>query len=266
MSHPIITFTSDFGYQDWFVGVVHGVVLGICPAVRIVDLTHAVEPGNVPVAAFVLEICSANFPPGTIHLVVVDPSVGTDRIALAVRARSQYFVGPDNGVLEWALADPNARVHALSNDHYFRKPVSRTFHARDVFAPVAAHLANGVELEAFGLRVERPVRLESAFRRMSDGRLEGRVAYIDHFGNALTNLTAEILADAFPRAPERDLVVEIVGRRIEGIARTYADSPIGSLVALIGSTGRLEIAEVSGHAASRFGFGVGDPVRVRVQS
>lgn len=265
MSHPIITFTSDYGLRDWFVGVLHGVVHGICPEALVVDLTHGIEPGNVSGAAFVLEASSGDFPSGTIHLVVVDPGVGTDRLALATRARGQYFIGPDNGVLEWALSDPAAVVHSLTEERYFRKPVSRTFHGRDVFAPVAAHLANGVQMEAFGPPFDHPVRLAARVKRMTDGLLEGRVAYIDHFGNALTNLSAEILGASFPQVPTRDLVVEIVGRRMEGVTRSYGDACIGSLVALIGSSGRLEIAEVGGHAASRFGFGVGDPVHVRTR-
>jgi hypothetical protein len=265
MAHPIITFTSDYGLRDWFVGVLHGVVHGICPDALVVDLTHGIEPGSVTGAAFVMEASSGDFPPGTIHLVVVDPGVGTDRLALAVRARGQYFIGPDNGVLEWALSDPAARVLSLTNDRYFRKPVSLTFHGRDVFAPVAAHLANGIEFDAFGPPFDRPVRLAATVRRMMDGLLEGRVAYIDHFGNALTNLSSEILATSFPDVPTRELLVEIVGRRIEGITRSYGDACIGTLVALIGSSGRLEIAEAGGHAASRFGFGVGDPVHVRMR-
>src|SRR5258706_8478287 len=129
----LITFTSDFGLDDWFVAVVHGVLHGICPESRIVDLTHSISPGAVERAAFVLEAAAPDFPPGTVHLAVVDPGVGTARRALAVAARGQWFVGPDNGVLEWALADPAARTHALTEPRYMRQPVSRTFHGRDGF-------------------------------------------------------------------------------------------------------------------------------------
>src|SRR5437762_2112916 len=160
MTAPIITFTSDFGHQDWFVGVVHGVICEICPAARIVDLAHGIPPGDVTRAAFVLEAASPDFPPGTIHLAVVDPGVGTARRALAVRARGQLFVGPDNGVLDWALRAPEPLIHQLTDAHYFRQPVSRTFHGRDVFAPVAAHLARGVAVESLGPRIADPVRLE----------------------------------------------------------------------------------------------------------
>jgi S-adenosyl-L-methionine hydrolase (adenosine-forming) len=259
---PIVTFTSDFGLTDWFVGVVHGVVQGICPDARMVDLCHAIAPGHVESAAFLLEAAAHDFPPGTIHLAVVDPGVGTGRLALAVSARKQLFVGPDNGLLEWALADPQACAHALTEERWMRHPVSRTFHGRDVFAPAAAHLACGVPIESFGPRVPRPRRLPRAAPVRSDGSVVGQVAYVDRFGNALTNLTAETLDRAFAGVADPDLVVEVVGRRIHGVARSYGDSGIGTLLALVGSSGRLEIAEAGGDAAQRFGIGLGDAVLV----
>ncbi len=260
---PLVTFTSDFGLTDWFVGVVHGVVHALCPAACVVDLTHAIRPGDVSRAAFVLEAATPDFPPGTVHLVVVDPGVGTDRLALAVAARGQWFVGPDNGVLEWALADPSARVHAITEPRYMRQPVSRTFHGRDVFAPAAAHLAGGLAIERLGPRVTGPRRIVRTPLLVRDGRLHGAVTYLDRFGNALTNLSAEALASAFEGIPEDQLTVEVLGRTIEGIQRSYGDVAIGTLVALLGSCGRLEIAEAQGDVAKRFGIGVGDAVMVR---
>jgi S-adenosyl-L-methionine hydrolase (adenosine-forming) len=262
MPNPIVTFTSDFGLHDWFVGVVHGVIYGICPDARLVDITHTIAPGDIEAAAFVLEASAHDFPPDTIHLAVVDPGVGTERLALAVEARGQCFVGPDNGVLDWALADPAAHVHALEDKGFFREPMSRTFHGRDVFAPVAAHIACGVPIARFGRKVDQPVRLATQRLRSVDGRLEGRIAYIDRFGNALTDVGADSIAAAFPDASGPALTVEVVGRTIRGITHSYGDARIGTLVALIGSSGRLEIAEVGGHGASRFGFGRGDPVVV----
>jgi len=259
---PLVTFTSDFGHEDWFVGVVHGVVHEICPPARIVDLTHAIPPGDVGRASFVLEAACPDFPPGTVHLAVVDPGVGTARHALAVRARGQLFVGPDNGILEWALSDPDAEVRALTEDHWFRHPVSRTFHGRDVFAPVAAHLACGRPLESFGPALADPVRAPRPAVRALDGGLAGCVVFVDRFGNALTNLTAEALAAAFRGVPEETIVVRIGSRSIRGLARSYGDAPIGTLLAIVGSSGRLEIAQVGGNAATRFGFGEGDPVVV----
>lgn len=259
---PIVTFTSDFGLTDWFVGVVHGVLHELCPDARVVDLCHAIAPGNVEAAAFLLEAAAHDFPAGTVHLAVIDPGVGTGRLALAVAARRQFFVGPDNGLLEWALADPDARVHALTEERWHRHPVSRTFHGRDVFAPAAAHLASGVAIESFGPPVPKPRRLRHAEPARADGTLVGRVAYVDRFGNALTDLTDESLDRAFDGVADPDLVVEVVGRRIDGVARSYGDFAIGTLLALVGSSGRLEIAEAGGDAAHRFGIGVGDAVVV----
>lgn len=259
---PIVTFISDFGLDDWFVGVVHGVIHGICPTARVVDVTHQVPPGNVPHAAFVLEASAPDFPPGTIHLAVVDPGVGTARRALAVAAHGQLFVGPDNGLLEWAFTDPRARAYALEQERWFRDPVSRTFHGRDVFAPVAAHLACGIQLQALGPAVTDPVRLERRPPRAGPCHVEGCVMFVDRFGNALTDIPAATLEASFSDVPDAGREVRIAGRRIRGIARTYGDAPIGTLLAIVGSSGRLEIAEVGGHAAKRFGFGIGDPVRV----
>ncbi|HYM81122.1 MAG TPA: SAM-dependent chlorinase/fluorinase [Candidatus Limnocylindria bacterium] len=263
MTRPIITFTSDFGYQDWFIGVVHGVLYEVAPDIHVVDLNHAIPPGNVERAAFVLEAAAPDFPPATVHLAVVDPGVGTQRRALAVRARGQFFVGPDNGLLEWALADPKASVHELRETRFFRQPVSRTFHGRDVFAPVAAHLARGEALERFGPLLKDPVRLKLPAPRRTDGELTGRVAFVDRFGNVLTNLTEQDLSDAFATVPPERLRVIAAGRVVKGLARSYGDAPTGTLLAIIGSSGRLEIAQVGGDASERLGLGVGDEIRVR---
>jgi len=264
MPSPIISFTSDFGHSDWFVGVVHGVIHGLCPSARVVDLTHDIPPGHVERAAFVLEASSRDFPDGAIHLAVVDPGVGTGRRALAVRARGQWFVGPDNGLLEWALCDPTAEMHAVTESRYFRQPVSRTFHARDVFAPVAAHLACGDPIADFGPRISDPVRLAHAVPRRTDGLLAGRIMFVDHFGNALTNLTEQDLSDAFPMVPEARLQVLVAGRTIRGLARAYGDAKVGNLLAILGSSGRIEVAQVGGDAAARLGLGEGDEVAVGV--
>lgn len=259
----IITFLSDFGHDDWFVGVVHGVLHDRCPEARIVDVTHSVHPGQVSRATFILSAAAPDFPAGTVHLVVVDPGVGSLRRAIAVKARGQHFVGPDNGVLEWALSDPAAETHALVAENFFRRPVSRTFHGRDVFAPVAAHLARGEAIEGFGPRVDDPVRRPAPAPRLADGELFGVVVFVDHFGNALTNVTEGHLRDHFPAVAERDLEVETVGRVIRGLSRSYGDSRVGTLTAILGSSGHLEIAQVGGDAAARLGLSEGNEVRVR---
>jgi len=261
MAHPIVTFTSDFGLDDWFVGVVHGVIHGLAPQSPVVDLVHTITPGNVGHGAFVLEAASADFAPGTVHLAVVDPGVGTDRRALAVRAHDQWFVGPDNGLLEHAIAAPDAEVHALTETRWFRSPVSRTFHGRDVFAPVAAHIACGVPLASFGPRIGDPVRLPLHTPTPASGGLTGHIVFIDRFGNALTDLTAAAIRSAFgEQFDESMLEVRIHDRVVHGLARSYGDAPVGTLVAILGSSGRLEIAQVGGDAAVRLGLGTGDAV------
>ena len=267
MARPIVTFLSDFGIQDWFVGVVHGTVLAIAPEAHVVDLNHTIPPGNIARGAFLLEAATADFPAGTVHLAVVDPGVGTARRALAVSARGQFHVGPDNGLLEWALSAPDAIAHSLVEDRWFRSPVSRTFHGRDVFAPVAAPLAAGVPLGAFGPLVPDPVRLAIAHPAREGGALAGRVVFIDRFGNALTNLTARALAEAFgAAAPDERFEVRLLDRTIRGLARSYGDAPVGTLVAILGSSGRLEIAQVGGDVAERLGIGEGDPVVIQLRA
>ena len=267
MPRPIVTFTSDFGHQDWFVGVVHGVILGIAPEAHVVDLHHGIAVGSIGRGAFVLEAAAQDFPPGTIHLAVVDPGVGTDRRALAVSARGQYWVGPDNGLLEWALASSDAQVYSLTEEQWFRRPVSRTFHGRDVFAPVAAHIARGVSVASFGSRVLNPVRLPMQAPVLRGDALEGHVVAIDRFGNALTDLTAETLAKAFGAGTSDDrFEISLFERSIHGLARSYGDAPVGTLVAILGSSGRVEIAQVGGHAAERLGIGERDPIWVRLRA
>jgi S-adenosylmethionine hydrolase len=269
MNPPIITFTSDFGLDDWFVGVVHGVLYERCPEAHVVDLTHAIPPGQLARAAFVLAAAAPDFPAGTVHLVVVDPGVGTDRRALAVRARGHWFVAPDNGVLEWALADETAEIRSIESRETFREPVSRTFHGRDVFAPVAAALACGHDPARLGPRIPDPVRLPRvtpdprADGGSRPGDLTGAIMYIDRFGNALTNLEERTIERAFPGVAEADLEVHAGGRAIPGLARSYGDARVGTVIAIIGSSGRLEIAQVGGSADARLGLGTGDVVRVR---
>ena len=262
MARPVITLTTDFGTQDWFVAVVHGVLYGICPDAHIVDLSHDIPPGHIARAAFVLEAAAPDFPPGSVHLAVVDPGVGTVRRALAVGARGQFFVGPDNGVLSWALRDPEARAHAVTEERWFRHPVSRTFHARDVFAPVAAHVARGVGLARFGPRVDDAMRLPHAVPVVSAAGIEGCILYLDRFGNALTNIEEQDVARAFPGVPDRGLEVRVLRATIRGLSRAYGESPLGTVVAILGSSGRLEIAQVGGDCAARLGIGEGDRVWV----
>ena len=256
----IITLTTDFGLQDAYVGAMKGVILGIAPHAVIVDITHAVSPQDVRHAGFVLASAAPYFPPGTVHVAVVDPGVGTERRAVAVETRRARYVAPDNGILTLALQrDPAVRIVHLTNERYWRPSVSPTFHGRDIFAPVAAHLACGVPIEALGTPVDAIVQLPlSQPERRPDGSIVGHVQHIDHFGNCVTDIPAEWLPTG---AAVR---VEVAGNRIHGLAPTYAAVAPGEPVALIGSTGYLELAVREGSAAQRFGIAIGDAVVVQI--
>lgn len=256
---PIITLLTDFGTADAFVGVMKGVILGIASHVHLVDLTHEVPPQAVAVAAFLLDTAWREFPPGTIHLVVVDPGVGSSRRPLAAEGRHGRFVAPDNGVLTPVLqAGEVSALHALARTAFFRQPVSRTFHGRDVFAPVAAHLANGVSVAALGPPVTDPVRLELPRPEpLPDGGTAGRVLHVDRFGNLITNLP-EVLFD-----PDRGVpVVTVGGQRIRGLVDSYAAAPAGGPGAIVGSAGMLEIFLPGGSAAAALGVARGATVTV----
>ena len=256
---PIITLLTDFGTADAFVGVMKGVILGMAPQVHLVDLTHEVPPQAVAVAAFLLEAAWREFPPGTIHLVVVDPGVGSSRRALAAAGPHGRFVAPDNGVLSPIVqAGEVTALHALTRSEFFRQPVSRTFHGRDIFAPVAAHLANGVSLAALGPPVTDPVRLDLPRPEPLPGDgAAGQVLHVDRFGNLITNLPQALFA------PGRGVpVVAVAGQRIRGLADSYGAVPAGQPGAIVGSTGTLEIFVPGGSAAAALGASRGAAVTV----
>ncbi len=263
MVRPLVTFTSDFGLHDWFVGVMHAVVHERCPECRIVDLTHEVPPGDIERAAFVLEAAIPDIRGDAVHVVVVDPGVGTGRRAIVVRARGARFVAPDNGVLEWALEDPDAETREIQANQLFRQPLSRTFHGRDVFAPVAAALAAGFPFEEVGPVIHDPVRIPDARPVMIAHELHGHVTHVDRFGNVLTNITDPDIERAFPKLPPGSIEVVAGGRVVRGLTGSYGDATVGSLIAVIGSSGRLEIAQSGGDASHRLGVSVRDEIRVR---
>jgi S-adenosylmethionine hydrolase len=272
-SQPIV-LTTDFGLEDPYVGVMKGVALGINPGARVIDLTHQIRPQNVGQAAFVLGTSYRFFPPGAIHVVVVDPGVGTARIALLLVTPHGRFLAPDNGVLSYVLRDyldaPPERAgkvevpksltaYSLTNSGYWLHPVSQTFHGRDIFAPVAAHLSLGVCPEALGEPVGHLYWLPSPHLIRRDNSIHGEVINVDHFGNLVTNIPAVMLVET----PVIDL--NIRGRVIKGLSQTYygnEQSPEGGLVALLGSQGYLEVAVRSGSAALFLGVDVGEPVNV----
>jgi S-adenosylmethionine hydrolase len=256
----VITLTTDFGTGSPYVAAMKGVILSINPAVTLVDITHAIRPQDVRQGALVLSEVAEHFPAGTIHVVVVDPGVGTDRAIVCARIGSQCYVAPDNGLLaRLARRTPPSLIVRVSEPCYWRHPVSATFHGRDVMAPVAAWLSLGLEPTRLGSSMARLTPLDWPEPVQTASRIEGQILEIDSFGNLITNITADIFASD---CLDREAVVLYKGHQIVGIARTYADRPQGSRVALVGSSGRLELAVVGGSAAAEFSANIGEPVLV----
>ena len=248
---PIVTLLTDFGTADGYVAEMKGVLISGNPEATIIDVAHDVAPQDVEGARLAVARYWRRYPAGTVHLVVVDPGVGTDRAAIAVESDGRFLVGPDSGVLSPALLTADARVVRLP----IPRAASPTFHGRDVFAPAAARLASRAPLESLGVPVSSPViRRTPEPRRLADGAIAGEVIHVDRFGNAVTNLLA-------PHGG----IVEVSGRALE-LVRTYADVPPGGFLALVGSSGLVEIARRDGHAASALGLGRGTAVVLRGQT
>ena len=188
----VITLTTDFGTRDWFVGTMKAVILGILPRAKVVDITHEIPPGDIRAGAFALMASCRYFPRGTVHVAVVDPGVGSQRQAIAVQTARRFFVGPDNGVLSWGLALEKIKtIRLLENRQYFLQPVSRTFHGRDIFAPVAAHLSRGLSASRLGRELKDFVRVPWPLTTKQRGEVQGEIVHIDRFGNAITDIEAE---------------------------------------------------------------------------
>lgn len=253
---PIITLLTDFSLKDPYAGAMKGAMLGVNPAANIIDITHLITNGNVMEGAVVLSAAYAFFPAGTIHVGVVDPGVGKDRRAILVETERYLFVGPDNGLFSIALKQEKIRrVVELVNGAYHRLPVSMTFHGRDVFGPVAAHLSAGIDPDLFGRRIDGIVSLSTPEAVKGDGAVEGVVVYADSFGNLVTNIRGEDV-DA------RNHEVHIKGEVIDVVKGGYGLCPEGALVAVIGSSGFLEIARNMGSAVAFLSAKAGDPVTV----
>ncbi|MBM4255711.1 MAG: SAM-dependent chlorinase/fluorinase [Deltaproteobacteria bacterium] len=258
---PIITLLTDFGTRDAFVGIMKGVILGIAPGVQLVDLSHDVPPQDVLAGALVLRSAVSFFPAGSIHVAVVDPGVGSQRRAVIIETQEALFVSPDNGLLSLAVPPESiVRIIHLTNSQYFLPQLSSTFHGRDVFAPVAAHLSRGVPPEALGLTIPSIERLSLPRVERTETELIGSVIAIDHFGNLITNIAE---ADLLP-FPRETLWVSIGAVKIQGLVATYASVPLGATVALINSWGMLEIAVRNGSAAQQLRTPIGTMVRVRI--
>jgi S-adenosylmethionine hydrolase len=269
----IITLTTDFGLADGYVGAMRGVVLGINPSAQLVDISHDIPPQDIARAAYVLGTAAPFFPTGTVHLVVVDPGVGTARRAIVARTPGADFVAPDNGVLSYVLqpylgrsaganrkelkALPGLGAFAITESRFWRSPVSRTFHGRDIFAPVAAHLSLGMAPSRFGEPIDALEVLPlSRPSRSPDGTLTGKIIHIDSFGNLITNIRSGDL----PVGP-KSITVEVAGEIIRGLSQTYAEG--AGFLALVGSSDCLEISLKDGNAAARLHARVGDKVKIR---
>ena len=280
MPSTIVTLTTDFGTRDGYVGAMKGVILGISPGASVVDITHDVPAQDIAHGAFVLGSAHRYFPEGAVHVAVVDPGVGTARRALVLVTPSGSFVAPDNGVLTYVVAahrkpdEPDAspisedreflepvttalpedcRAYVLNRPEYWLQPLSDTFHGRDLFAPVAAHLSRGVSAEELGEPVNELVCLHVPSPVATGDGVKGRIIHVDHYGNLVSNITA---ADM----PGVAVQVEIAGQRISGISRSFAEG--GELVAIIGSHSYLEVARRNGDGAGYLGAGVGSVVTV----
>jgi S-adenosyl-L-methionine hydrolase (adenosine-forming) len=258
-----ITLLTDFGVRDGYVGVMKGVIYGIAPNVQIADISHTISPQNVMEGALAIGRVAPYFPPGTVHIAVVDPGVGTARRPIAARIGSQYFVGPDNGLFTVLIeraersGDHVSIVH-LNRPQFWLPNVSNVFHGRDIFSPVGAHLANEIPVEDVGTPIENVVRLEIPRVEQSQVGFRGQVTSIDHFGNLATNIMREHLTGINPKS----IKVAVGGTEIKGLVSTFGDRSPGELIALLGTANDLTISVVNGSAAERLNCAVGEPVEV----
>lgn len=262
----IISLITDFGTRDEYVGLMKAVILGIDPAAVIVDVSHSIEPQDVAQAAFMLESVYRYFPADSLHLVVVDPGVGTDRAILYLETDRQRFLAPDNGVLSLVMSTgQQLRLRRVEDTRWQRPEVSKTFHGRDIMAPAAAYLSRGLEAKQLGPEVDatRAVHIDGLRAGLAaDGSLLGRVIQIDRFGNLITNIDAAALRQMEATLGGQSVRVVIGGHVITGIVRTYADTAAGQPLALIGSRGYLEIAVNAGSLQTLTNARRGDSVRV----
>ena len=262
---PVISLLTDFGLKDGNVGVMKGVIWRICPQAQIADLSHLISPQNIAEAALVLFRAMPYFPPFSVHVAVVDPGVGTARRPMAARIGDQYYVGPDNGTLTLCLARAERLgqsvmcIH-LNQPQYWLEDVSHVFHGRDIFAPVAGHLAAGVQLEALGVSFSDPVLLPLPRPERTPFGWRGEIIHIDHFGNVSSNLRIEDLPDVLKQ--KEKVTVRVGDLEIHGLVNTFGDRQPGETVALFGSTGNLLVCVVNGSAAERLNLKIGDPLEI----
>jgi S-adenosylmethionine hydrolase len=262
LSNAIITLTTDYGTNDHLVGTLKGVILKINPEATIVDITHHVTPYDLLDGALAIGSAFAYFPPRTIHLVVIDPGVGTDRRPILATADNQYFIAPDNGVLSLVYeSDPNVVVRHASAEHYYLQPVSKTFHGRDVFAPVAAWLSKGWQTSAMGEEIQDYKRFGLPKPKATDGVVKGVVMRVDSFGNLVTNFRQEDLPEEARQAGKVNF--QIGSHSVSRLVDTFALGNAGEPIAYFGSSGYIEVAVNKGNAAKTLGLGRGAAVTLQ---
>lgn len=263
---PIITLTTDFGLNDHFVGTIKGVILNIAPQTEIVDICHTVQAFDILDGALALAHSYRYYPSGTVHLVIVDPGVGSARRPIIASSEEHNFVAPDNGVLSLMYArEERLSVRHITSDHYFLQPMSNTFHGRDIFAPVAAYLAKGVNHEKFGEEISDYVRFNAPRPKAVDEKtLRGVVLRVDRFGNMITNFTPEDVPALFQgQAPTFKILIN--KREISKLQQNYAEGGSGEVFAILGSMGYVEIAANRGSAAQILGTGKGAEVLISLE-
>ena len=263
MARPLITLTTDYGTSDVFVAVMKGVILSINPEANILDITHEVLPHDILDGALAIGNAYRYFPPKTVHVVVVDPGVGTERRPILVAADQHYLIAPDNGVLS-SVYDQSESLHVwnLISEHYFRQPLSKTFHGRDIFAPVAAWLTKSWQTSSFGEPITDFVRFTMPKVKVEGASAKGVVLRADHFGNLITNITPENVPGLL--TANGNLSITVGQAKITKMVQTFAEGVAGEPVALIGSSGYLEISVNRGNAAKTVGVGRGAEVVVDV--
>jgi S-adenosyl-L-methionine hydrolase (adenosine-forming) len=261
LPNPIITLTTDYGMNDHLVGTMKGVILKINPDVTIVDITHNVTPFDLLDGALAIGSAYSYFPPKTIHVIVVDPGVGTDRRPLLVTAGNQYFIAPDNGVLSVVYErEQDLIVRHANAEHYYLQPLSKTFHGRDVFAPVAAWLSKGWQPASMGEDITDFKRFALPRPKSSEGTLKGIVMRVDTFGNLVTNFRAEDLPEASAENGDTAISLQVGNQQVSRLVSTFAQGNAGEPIAYVGSSGYVEVAVNKGNASRTLGIGRGTPV------
>jgi len=264
LDRPIITLTTDFGLKDPFVGIMKGVILGINPKAKIIDISHNITPQNIFEAAHIISMGYKYFPPSTIHVIVVDPQVGSARRPLLISSQGHYFIGPDNGVFTLVYEEQHVEVIHITSPHYYFPPKGPTFHGRDIFAPAAAWFSKGIESSKFGNLINDYVTLPMPKSRISDETtVEGEVVYIDSFGNAITNITKDNLDKLSPEFSKNRFRVIYRDNQLS-LSNYYSQTESSDLSGVLNSFGFLELFTYRGNASDKFDIKIGDKVTVKL--